>query len=172
MKRASIIIILIIALIIIGGVYFILKTPNSENKILNQTYDSSKEVDLRIGGNVNLFEECINNSSGQIDCRDVSVGDLDKLRLLSNTKGIVECDSYSANDQGETYRRCLAMIEDCNQIFSIKYVDRGMVESSSHYFSAYSCNDKQYYVLSRSVPPALRIAQIQISEETINKLKA
>jgi hypothetical protein len=162
MKKISIIIILIIVLIIIGGVYFMLKTQN---------YDSSKEVNLGISGHVDIFEECINDSSGQIDCGDVSVEDLDKLRLLSNQKGIIECDSYSANGQGETYGKCLAMIEDCNQIFSIKYIDRGMVESSSHYFSLYLCNDKQYYVLSRSVPPALRIAQVQISEETINKLK-
>jgi hypothetical protein len=162
MKKGIIIRIILIVLIIIVGAYLIIKTPN---------YDSSKEVDLKISGHVDIFEECINDSSGQIDCRDVNIEDLDKLRLLSNQKGIIKCDSYSANDQGETYRKCLSIIKDCNQIFSIKYVDFGMVESSSYYFSVYLCNDKQYYVSSRSVPPALRIAQIQISEDTINKLK-
>jgi hypothetical protein len=158
MKRGYIIIILIAVLLIILWAYFLLKTSNSDEEVL-------------LGTSIDIFEECINNTHSQFDCRGVTLEDVDKLKLLNGEKGIIRCDSSFSDDQGITYNKCFNMIKDCNEIFSIEYKDMGNVESILHSISINLCGKKQYYVASRSIPPAMKVIELKLDDGAINKLK-
>jgi hypothetical protein len=165
MKRVSIILIVLILLIIIAGGFLLLKQNNN--------FNLNKEVNLNISNVFPIFEECINYyPQSQFYCPNVDNTDLDKLKSLANQKGIIRCNSgYGSNYQYSEYQKCNSMLENCDEIFSISYHDMGMVESIIHSYSIYICRGKQYYVKSGTAPPSLMVAEIQLGEDAINKLK-